>query len=140
MQSNTANVEITVDAVNDPPVAYDQQVITIQNSPISFTLYADDDGTVGPFNQGALSINSPDSQIETLTYIITSSPEHGLLTGLAPDLIFTPTQNYYGEDQFTFKVSDGEFESNIAVVSIVILQDPNSPLAVDDEYSVDYGT
>jgi len=140
MHSNTANVEITVDAVNDVPVAYDQQVITIQNQPISFTLYADDDGSVGPFNQGALSINSPDSQIETLTYIITSSPEHGLLTGLAPDLIFTPTQNYYGEDQFTFKVSDGEFESNIAVVSIVILQDPNSPLAIDDEYSVDYGT
>lgn len=41
----------------------------------------------------------------------------------------TPTQDYTGPDQFTFKVNDGTQDSNVATVSITITNVNNAPIA-----------
>ena len=55
-----------------------------------------------------------------LNYMVVTDPTHGVLTGIAPDLTYTPETDYNGADSFTFKVSDGMLESNVATVSITV--------------------
>ena len=47
-------------------------------------------------------------------------PSHGTLSGIAPNLVYTPDAGYYGSDSFTFKANDGLADSNIATVKIAI--------------------
>ena len=53
-------------------------------------------------------------------YDIVSTPADGVLTGTAPNLIYTPDEVFIGVDSFTFKVNDGLDDSEIATVSIII--------------------
>lgn len=89
-------------AGNQPPVADDQSVSTDQNTPVAITLTGSD----------------PDGDL--LTYSVVTTPSHGSLTGSAPDLTYSPTADYTGPDTFTFRVSDGELDSNIATVGITV--------------------
>ncbi|MDP3790194.1 MAG: Ig-like domain-containing protein, partial [Candidatus Omnitrophota bacterium] len=67
----------------------------------------------------AITLSATDVDGDTLTYTILAGPLHGTLSGTAPNLIYTPAMNYNGLDSFTFKVSDGNADSNIAIISIV---------------------
>ena len=87
---------------NHNPVANSQSVTTNKNTAKSITLTASD------------------SDADKLTYSIVKQPSHGTLTGTLPSLTFTPALGYTGTDSFTFKVSDGKADSNIATVSITI--------------------
>ena len=42
-------------------------------------------------------------------------PFHGTLSGTAPNLIYTPTPNFFGTDEVRFRASDGKANSNEAV-------------------------
>ncbi len=116
--SSAATVSITIDPVNDVPVANAGLLIVEQDSSGGVTLTATD----------------PDS--EPLTYDFTD-PAHGTLSGTAPDLIYTPTAGYFGPDAFTFTVSDAVSTSNEATVSITVFELNDAPLALDDAYGVD---
>src|SRR5207244_2326145 len=48
------------------------------------------------------------------------SPAHGILSGTAPNLTYTPAANYTGADSFTFTVNDGLIDSAPATVSLAI--------------------
>jgi hypothetical protein len=101
--SNTATVTINVtpgSTVNMPPIANDQNVSTAQETPKNITLTASDaDGN-------------------PLTYIVVSNPAHGVLSGAAPNLTYTPSAGFNGVDSFTFKANDGQLDSNTATVTI----------------------
>ena len=43
---------------------------------------------------------------DTLNYSVTANPSHGVLTGTAPYLVYTPKTGYTGPDSFSFTVSD----------------------------------
>src|SRR5690606_7449018 len=64
-----------------------------------------------------------------LTFIVLTEPMYGTLSGEAPDLIYTPSSNYYGTDSFTFKVNDGELDSAPATVSLIIDPVNDAPVA-----------
>ena len=99
--SDTAVATITVN-MNNPPVVYDQSVTTDEGNPINITLTAiDADG-------------------DPLTYVVGNSPVHGMLSGTAPDLTYTPDTGYIGPDNFTFMANDGIVDSEIATVNIAI--------------------
>jgi hypothetical protein len=102
LDSNVATVSINVTPVNDAPVAYDQSVTVDENK------------------AKAIILTGSDKEDDPLTWIITSAPSHGTLSGAAPYLVYTPVSFYYGEDSFTFKVNDGESDSAIATISITI--------------------
>jgi len=87
--------------VNDPPVAYDQEVFTEEDLPVEIILVGfDEDG-------------------DALTYD-PSNPEHGTLTGTAPNLVYTPDPDFTGTDSFSFTASDGENQSDTATVTIIV--------------------
>ncbi len=107
----TAAVNITINPINDAPVANDQAVTLNEDETTSITLTASDaDG-------------------DTLTYQIVSNPSHGTLTGSAPDIIYTPAANYNGSDSFTFKVNDGTVNSGDATVTITVNAVNDPPVA-----------
>ncbi len=105
--SNTATISITVQGpANDPPVTNNQAVTTSKNIAKAITLTASDPN------------NDP------LSYSIVTQPAHGTLTGTAPNLNYNPDTDYVGADSFTFKANDGIVDSNIATISITVI-DPS---------------
>ncbi|PYS32446.1 MAG: hypothetical protein DMF75_11950, partial [Acidobacteria bacterium] len=86
------SVNVTVNPVNDAPTANSQSVYTNGNTPVLITLTGSD----------------VETSSGNLTYTVTSGsgPSHGILTGVAPNLIYTPALNYCGVDSFRFTVTD----------------------------------
>jgi hypothetical protein len=96
--SNVATVSINV-VVNHPPTA-NPQAVTNYGVPTPIVLTASD------------ADNDP------LTYSVVSQPQHGTLTGTAPNLTYSATVGYSGADSFTFMVNDPFSASNVATVTI----------------------
>jgi cellulose biosynthesis protein BcsQ len=76
-----------------------------------------------------INLEATDRDRDTLKYIILTKPTNGILEGTAPDLTYTPKLNYNGQDSFTFKVSDGKLESDVAEVSISVEAVNDAPVA-----------
>jgi endonuclease G len=92
-------IEAGVNGVNPPGTA--SMYLTVQeDSPASFTLDA-----VSPNNN-------------PLNYTILSGPAHGTLTGTGAQRGYTPAANFSGTDSFTFRVNDGQTNSNVSTVTI----------------------
>jgi hypothetical protein len=110
-ESATATVSITVEAVNDAPMAYDDNVTTQEDRSLSITLAGGDaDG-------------------DLLTYSVVKGPSNGRLRGTAPNLRYSPKANFNGSDSFTFKASDKKTDSAAATVSITVKAVNDAPTA-----------
>ncbi|MCD6473786.1 MAG: tandem-95 repeat protein, partial [Thermoplasmata archaeon] len=106
--SNVAYVNITVNPLNDAPVANDDNYTTDEDT----TLVIDAPGVLA---------NDNDVDGDALTAVLTSNPSHGSLTFNSDgSFVYTPNANYYGTDSFTYKAYDGTNYSNIATVTITI--------------------
>src|SRR5439155_2532881 len=111
LNSNIATVTITVTAVNDPPVANAQSVSTNQDT------------------AKAISLTATDVDGDPLTYAIVTAPTHGALSGVAPNVTYTPAAGYSGPDSFTFKANDGTVDSAAATVSLTVVHVNHAPVA-----------
>ena len=100
--SDCETISVTVNEVNTAPVANDQSLNTFVNNGLSITLTASD------------------LESDPLIFEVVENPTHGLLSGTAPDLTYTPDIDFAGSDSFTFKANDGLVDSNIATISIVV--------------------
>lgn len=116
--SNEATVFIPDGAVNIPPVANEGSATTPKDTPVGITLSASDQD--GPL---------------PLTYTVVTPPSNGSLSGIAPELIYTPNGIDTDPDSFNFKVYDGQANSDVATVSITVNAVNDAPVAVDDSYS-----
>jgi hypothetical protein len=68
----------------------------------------------------AIVLTGSDIDGNPLTYTITTQPAHGTLSGMAPNVTYTPAADYNGADSFTFKVNDGTVDSLPGTVSIAV--------------------
>jgi len=118
IDSNLATVSILVTAVDDAPVATNQNVSLLENTNKTITLA----GT--------------DAESDSLTYAVVTLPSHGTYDGTT----YTPTANYFGNDSFTFKANDGKADSAPATVSIMINAVNDAPIAIDDFNSTNEDT
>jgi VCBS repeat-containing protein len=118
--SNLATITITV---NDAPVAVDDEYETDEDA--SLTVEAE---------EGVLANDSDVYPEEPLTAILVSDVTHGELN-LAEEgsFVYIPEANFFGEDSFTYKASDGELESEPATVTITIAAVNDAPVAEDIE-------
>jgi len=111
VDSAPATVSITITPVNDPPVADPQSVTAPEDTPIPITLTGSD----------------PDG--DALIFTIVTLPTSGTLSGTAPNVTYTPTPNFNGSDNFTFKVNDGTVDSAPATISITVTPVNDPPVA-----------
>ncbi len=104
-------------------------------APIAFNLLVDanEDQSV------EIQLLGEDENNGTLGYSVATSPINGSLSGTAPNLTYTPSANFYGQDSFSFFVNDGELNSNIATVLIEVnsINDAPEILNLDSRYSID---
>src|SRR5262249_13189508 len=66
-------------------------------------------------------------------------PAHGTLSGVAPNLAYTPATGFSGSDSFAFKVNDGRADSAPATVSVEVLRGNVAPTANGASVSTAYG-
>src|SRR5690606_24728698 len=81
------------------------------------------------------ALSASDVDGDSLMYIIVNQPAHGDLTGSGATRTYTPDADYFGPDSFTFKVNDGEADSNTATVDITVTAVNDVPVA-DDKNAV----
>ncbi len=67
-----------------------------------------------------LTGSDPNNPPQPLTYTVTQSPSHGLLSGTAPNLTYTPDAGYSGPDNFKFVVDNGQKFSSKANIDITV--------------------
>ena len=108
----TQSFQIPRDGDNTAPTAIAQDLATAEDTPLDITL------------------TGIDSEGNSLSYSIASSPENGRLSGTAPNLTYTPTADFSGADRFTFKVNDGALDSSLATVSITVSTFNDAPTAI----------
>lgn len=78
----------------------------------------------------AITLAGTDPESASLTYFVATNPTHGVLSGTAPNLTYTPTAAYVGADSFTFRVADGTQYSTAATVSITVNSSAFSPASI----------
>jgi hypothetical protein len=110
--SAVAVVEITVTPVNDVPVADPQSLTTAEDQPL------------------ALILSGSDVDGDALTYLVVDAPTNGTLSGTAPNLTYTPSANFYGQDRFSFTATDGLQTSCVAWVTLNVLSVNDAPFFV----------
>src|SRR4029077_13557488 len=114
LDSNVATVSITVDPMNDAPVAQGGSASGNEDTPISGQIVATD----------------VDNSADQLSYNVVSGPTHGTLAlnahGSFP---YTPNANFNGSDSFSYKAYDGSLYSNIAAVQLTVNPVNDAPVA-----------
>lgn len=119
----TTTVSVTVTPANDEPVA-------------------DNDSTTVPEDAGptavAVLVGDTDIDGDTLEIIGTTSGAKGVvaITGGGSGLTYDPAPNLHGGDSFTYTISDGNGETDTAIVSVTITASNDAPVAQDDEATV----
>lgn len=111
--SATDSAPVTISVANFPPTAPGQDLATDEDTAIALTLTATD----------------PNGDI--LTYDIVAGPSHGVLSGIAPNLTYTPHANFHGSDSFTFTAGDAALTSAAATVNLTINAVNDRPVATD---------
>ncbi len=120
---DTATVNVIVSVANDPPTAQDD------------TGAVDEDSTNNTLTVLSNDSFAPDTG-ETLTISAVGDPPHGTALNGSTSILYAPDADYFGDDVFTYTVSDGNggFDTATITVTVSNLNDP--PTAVDDTDTV----
>ena len=125
--SNTATVTITINAVNDLPVATNDVYETDEDTPLSGNVITDDTGNgvdTDGGDGGAITIDSH------------TPPMNGTFTiSTTGAFVYTPTADFNGEVTFTYTLTDEMDVGNTATVTITVNAVNDLPTAVDNEYT-----
>jgi uncharacterized repeat protein (TIGR01451 family) len=115
--SNAATINVTVNPVNDAPLANDDSFNT--NEDTSFFR--------------AVAGNDSDIDGDTLAYALVTNVSYGTLTlGPRGSFIYTPSANYQGSDSFTYQVDDGNNGKDTAKVNITVSAVNDAPKVTND--------
>ena len=116
LESNQATVTITITATNDGPTAAGEAYTTAEDTALTVAAL----GVLG---------NDSDPDGDPLTAVLVTGPGHGTLALNANgSFTYSPAANFTGSDSFTYRASDGSFDSNPATVTIIVTAANDQPL------------
>jgi len=87
-------------------------------------------------------VNDTDPENKSLTITNLTQPSNGAatLSGDSKTVTYTPDTGFHGTDSFTYTANNGTEESNVATVTVTVLNPLNAaPVAQDDTYYVSKG-
>jgi VCBS repeat-containing protein len=130
--SNTATVTISVTPINDAPVAVNNAYSASEDTSLTIA---------------APGILANDTDIDTPPVLFTAQletnvpPTAGTLSPITNGgFTFTPSPNFNGLTSFTYRVNDGQLQSqNLATVTITVTPVNDAPFAVNDTYTTHEG-
>src|SRR5205807_2500195 len=125
LDSNAATLALTMNPVNDAPVAANDSFATDEDTPLTVTA----PGVLG---------NDTDVDSSVLTVVAVPTRRSVDLTLTANgSFTYTPAANFNGSDSFTYKANDGLLDSNVATVSLTIRPMNHAPVAANDSFATD---
>jgi len=104
LSSTAGLVSVTITAVDDDPNTMDVTATTDEDTSVTITLEAEEvDG-------------------DNITFQLKTNPSNGSVTISGNQATYTPNENYYGSDSFTFEAVDSSAKHmvNVATASITI--------------------
>jgi VCBS repeat-containing protein len=116
---NVVTVTITVNSINDAPVAVDYTYVTKEDTARS----------------GNVLTNDTDVDHDSLTAVLVTDVSHGTLVFHANGIFtYTPELNFHGTDSFTTQANDGSLDSNVSTNTITVTAVNDAPVAVGYTY------
>jgi gliding motility-associated-like protein len=121
--SNVATVSITVNPVNDAPIAAPDQATTPEDVPVVISVLGND--------------TDNDSAINPSSVAVAAGPAHGtVVVQPGGTFLYTPDKDFYGTDSFTYTVADvGGKTSAPGTVTVTVTPVNDAPVAVNDAAS-----
>ncbi|MEQ6203787.1 Ig-like domain-containing protein, partial [Sulfitobacter sp. HNIBRBA2951] len=119
-----ARVFVTVNNINDDPVATDDCVATDLDTPVTIDVLAND--------------SDPDG--DELTVISATSPDGDVTFNDDGTIEFTPTPGFTGDAEITYTISDGNGGEDTAVAKVSVGEESTPPVAADDTATTDEDT
>lgn len=113
LDNDQATVTINVERDYRPP--------SIPHPPPIQTVEEDGSVTI------TLTASDPDEHLDTLTYSISKPPLNGKTELTGDQLVYTPNDNFAGNDSLSYTVSDGRFEAEPATVMITVTPVADAP-------------
>lgn len=102
-----ASVTITVDCVNDIPVAADDAGSTSENSAVTMNVAAND--------------TDVDGNLDVSTIAVVTNPTNGVATSNGDGTItYAPNLNFAGSDSLTYRICDTDLACDVASVNISV--------------------
>ena len=117
--SNSARVDITVNPVNDAPIANNDSDSTVKNNPINIDVLA----------------NDTDPEGDTLTIISTTQGSNGTVSIDGATVNYTPDTDFIGVDNFDYTIDDVFGVTSFATVTITVI-DPTITITNPTDNSV----
>ena len=105
--THTAYPELTINPPCLAPTATSQTITVVENGGSAITL-------AGASGTGC-------AVTDTLSSTVTTNPSHGVLTGAAPNLFYTPTGGFTGTDSFNFTVTDAAATTTTSAAAAVTI-------------------
>ena len=99
---NLATVSIEIIELNQAPVV-EESTFSLQ-----------EDGTL------PIKLVASDPDGDSLTFTISQEPANGMLEGEGPSYEYTPNQDFNGIDSFLVVANDGELDSNLSLITLII--------------------
>jgi Ca2+-binding RTX toxin-like protein len=122
--SDVAIAQITVNAVNDAPIAEDDGYILEEDSVLSLTV-------------AELIANDTDVDFDSLSLTTVDNALNGTVSLTGNSIEFTPDENFHGNASFEYSVTDGNGGTATGTVNIAVTPVNDQPVAVDDVFSAD---
>ncbi|MFM6946911.1 MAG: tandem-95 repeat protein [Flavobacteriales bacterium] len=125
----TAVVTITVNAVNDAPIANNDNATTSEDAPVNINVLLNDTDLEG-INPSTVTIT-----VQPSNGTVTVNPTTGVIT-------FNPAPNFFGTTTFTYQVCDNGFPvlCDDATVTINVTPVNDAPIANNDNASTNEDT
>ncbi len=114
--ATTATLDITVQAVNDPPVAFNDAVTTAEDTPVTVAVLANDVDVDG----------------DALRILSVSPAEHGIARVSGSEISYTPNANFSGREDLSYTISDGKGGTSSAILRVEVTPTNDAPEAVAD--------
>ncbi|MBU6170102.1 MAG: DUF642 domain-containing protein [Verrucomicrobia bacterium] len=112
-ESSTRNTDLLLDNVRIVPMAEPGVDPTAQSQSVELV----ENGSLPIFLIGSAGMAGLQPEFQ-----VTAAPSYGILTGSAPNLVYTPNAGFSGADYFEFVVTDGSKQSQTAKVSINVIK------------------
>ena len=116
----TAQVSVTVNAVNDGPVAQDDSATVDEDGSVTVDVLANDSDLDG----------------DTLTVSSASAANGSVIINTDGTVTYTPNADFNGQDTISYEISDGQGGTATAQVAVTVNAVNDGPVAQDDAVSV----